>query len=73
MRLVQGDQGDAGMLVFVRQHPRQEGNAQPCGDQVDDKVYLPAAGGDFGGHAFAFTGAEDLGIEGKAGLEQDEG
>ena len=70
--LVQGDQGDAGVLVFVRQHPGQEGDAQPGGDQVDDKVYLPTASGDFRCHAFTFAGAEDLGVEGKAGFEQDE-
>jgi hypothetical protein len=40
---VQGDQGNAGVLMFVRQHARQEGDAQAGGDQVDDKVDLPAA------------------------------
>lgn len=60
------------MLVFVRQHPRQEGDAQAGGDQVDDKVDLPATGGDFRGHAFALTRAENLGVEGETGFEQDE-
>ena len=69
---VQGDQGDAGVLVLVGQHPRQESDAQAGGDQIDDKVDLPAAGGDAWGHAFAFAGGEDLGVQREAGLEQDE-
>ena len=49
---VQGDQGDAGVLVLVREHAWQEGDAQPCRHQVDDEVDLPAAGGYLrhGGH-----------------------
>jgi hypothetical protein len=70
---VQGDQGDASVLVLVGQHARQEGDAESGGHQVDDEVDLPAAGGYLRHDAFALARFEDLGVQGKAGFEQDKG
>jgi len=71
MRFVQGDQGDAGVLVLVREHARQEGRAEAGGYQVDDKVDLAAARCHTRLHAFALARGEDFGVEGEAGFEQD--
>ena len=56
-----------------QQRRRHQRAAQAGGGHRHQKIPLPAAGGDARGDAFAFAGGEDLGIEGKAGLEQDEG
>jgi len=72
VRLVQGDQGNPGVLMLECEHARQKGDTQSCRDQVDDKVDLPATRRYPWRHTFELAGGEDFGVQGEAGFEQDE-
>ena len=71
--LIQRNQRNAGMQVLVGQHARQEGNTQARADQVDDKVDLGAAHGNFRRDAPTLAGGKNDAVQGKPGLEQYEG